>query len=240
MSKLTPPIADFRLPSRSIRFGLKTIFGIVTAASIALAWWYYYRATTVLVRQVSGIIQAPEIASLTGTRTVHSINGSPYCWIELTAEDLSQVIESSPPVLDKAIDSTDSIHMWPVQANAHTYAKTLPIDSRLTGTPPPIISIGDWTTLFLGVRRAGTQQQLRIDGNVGHQVTVVNDKPSLQYHNAKARGTLKYEGAFPHGAILFFAPQDGNAYHVVIFAAASTIPPTVNAQNKAEIQSSGP
>ena len=202
---INSPTANVAASDRRFRFGLRTLFLAITTICVCLGWLYYYRSVHVMVYHVVALVDAAELDRLIGSRTVHSVENSPYLWVDLQQQDLDRFLDPSQVHIHTLSHRTDMISYWPLHAFTDAYVESFQMPARDQPNFSPFGNHAGGVWGFLGVRQvAGHEIQFRVQCNVEHQSdTALYARGSPPKETAKVIGPIFYEGSFPAGALIF-------------------------------------
>lgn len=204
-------------PPRGLLSGRITLRWMLVGIAMLAAWFgymAYFRPAVAVVSYEIATIPKDQIDAL--AFTFHEIEDSPYQWAEVDDFDP----EAFTPLEDRQQEpfyakQEFQVHIWPRQADTYTSNRFVRLPDQGSGRPPGAEStqVGG----FWGARKAGSQQQFRIELNVAHQYPNFTDiEKTIVPRTDDIRGRLSYEGAMPKGDLLFLAPVNQDVYHVIL------------------------
>lgn len=208
-----------------MKFSLRTLMLVTVILSLVFAYLAYYRSDRKTVTYESVVV--PTTAQGKWSKNLAQVDNSPYSYKLLTEEELTE-LRSQLRTLGKVIFADkSSIHMWPQQAISRTGISSLflPVVDPAQGPNPAKIpaNISGGLGGFLGIRRAGQQNQLRVDIDVHLQMPEKKDTYSThsEVNYDEADGHLFYEGQVPKNGLIFMTPIGEHSFHVVLFEVES-------------------
>lgn len=200
------------------RFSMRVLLLAVALFACLFAYLSYYRSARVTVDYAFWTVEAETLDAI--PLQFHSVQGSPYRWVHLSVDNAAQLCEASSS--DELLHKQVTIGSWPMQAETTTSTRSvfLDVEDPKQGDHPaqyPAFNIAIFGG-FLGVRRAGTTLQFRVEGGVTYDRTenrMVGGRKTIS--RDRVSGEIFYEGQAPEHALIFVAPLDEHSYHVVLF-----------------------
>lgn len=188
---------------------------MTTLAAMVLGYLVFFKKHQAVVDFRFATVEGGRFTEVVSAEAGSPVADSPYRYVLLDNVQVNELLQKSPNRTNVLHTRQRTVTMWPKAADTTSYSRPreLLLDAESNHTHV------DWEAGglngFLGVRRAGPFEHLRVDYNVRYQRPDESKLPSSDYGYQQADGKIFYQGPTPDENLVFFAPV-GDDYHVVI------------------------